>query len=125
MDLFTITNNSGVTMPVGAPVTAGGLRGSAASITNAAVIGLTLASSAAGGQVMVQPSGLMLLSTAEWDVVTGGSGGLVAGSVYVLSTTAGMLATAVPSTQGQAVVVIGRARDATSLILEIAQPVLL
>lgn len=125
MDLFTITNNSGVTMPAGSPITADGLRGSAATITNAAVIGLTLASCVTGAQVIVQPGGLVVLSTAAWDALTGGSGGLVAGTVYVLSTTAGMLATVAPSTQGQAVTVIGRARDATSLVVEIAQPVLL
>jgi hypothetical protein len=58
------------------------------------------------------------LTTAQWDEVTGASGGLTAGAVYYLSATSlgGLTATA-PTGSGTFVAQVGVALNDTSLLL--------
>jgi hypothetical protein len=91
----------------------------------AAVVGLVYATSiaaAASGHIIT--SGVLGATTAQWDAVTGGSGGLVFNTLYFLdATTAGMLTSTVPASGCN--VLVGRALSATELELNIQQPVLL
>lgn len=63
-------------------------------------------------------------TTAQWDAVTGESGGLTRKAVYYLSAaTAGMLTTTPPSTVGQYVVEIGYAQTETMMVIGIKAPI--
>jgi len=53
-------------------------------------------SSADADNFVIMNAGEITLTTGEWDTVTGGSGGLTAGSIYYLDTTAGKLTTTEP-----------------------------
>ena len=73
-----------------------------------------IASSAVGS---VQTGGTFTATTAQWDAVTGESGGLTPGTKYFLSeATAGQLSTAAPSTGF--IKQIGTALSATDLLLQ-------
>lgn len=91
------------------------------------VIGLvkdtTIAASATGN---VQTDGLLVATTAQWDAVTGQTGGLSPGAWYYLSpTTAGGLTSTPPSTANQYVVPIGLAISSTALDIRIGTDILL
>jgi hypothetical protein len=78
----------------------------------------------AAGLILVD--GVMTATTGQWDVVTGGAGGLTAGSEYFLSpTTAGAITTTAPTADGQVVAPIGIAISTTKLRLGIKVTVLL
>jgi hypothetical protein len=65
-------------------------------------------------------------TTAQWDAVTGGTGGLIPGSMYFLDpTTVGMLTTTAPTASGQVVVDVGRASSTTDLEISLNLSVLL
>jgi hypothetical protein len=66
-----------------------------------------------GGNVRVRQRGPVTLTTAQWDAVTGDSGGLTPFVEYYLSATAGQLAKTVPATTGDNVVVVGIALSTT------------
>lgn len=71
-----------------------------------------------GLPVFVQSSGILTLTTAQWDVVTGASGGLTRGSVYYLSlVTNGRITATRPSTTGQLVSRVGVALSPTAMLL--------
>jgi hypothetical protein len=83
------------------------------------VIGLvmsdTIATTDTGDVVLMGP---VQATTGEWDVVTGGSGGLTPGSVYYLDpTTPGMITETAPTTVGQRVVRLGIASSETTFSL--------
>lgn len=78
------------------------------------ILDTSIAAAAAGN---IATTGTVTATTAQWDAVTGGSGGLTAGSFYYLSTsTAGGLTATVPTT-GWAVRV-GKALSTTQLELQ-------
>ena len=76
----------------------------------------------AGGNTYVTPtSGLVDFPTQIWDGVTGQTGGLTPGSAYYLSAaTVGKLTTTAPSGGADFIVLIGIARDPTTIILNIS-----
>ncbi len=75
---------------------------------------------AAGGNGTIQTDGILALTTAQWDAITGGSGGLAFGTVYYLDpATAGKITATAPSTVGQYVVPVGRALSTTELDISI------
>jgi len=89
---------------------------------NARVVGLATQGAAARDRVHAQYSGLLKLTTAQWDAITGGSGGLTRGDAYYVSaTTSGHLTTTAPSGGGQFVSPVGIATSATTMRL--VQPV--
>lgn len=93
----------------------------------AAVIGLAtigLITSATGA---IQIDGVITLTTGEWDVVTGGSGGLLPNSVYYLSNTGPppTLSTTAPTGSGNHIVIVGRAISPTILKIQISEPELI
>jgi hypothetical protein len=76
------------------------------------------------GTVQIQTSGLLTLTTAQWDTVTGDSGGLVQGDAYYVSIDPiGQLTRHAPSGPGQFVSRVGFAISATTMLVEPAAPV--
>jgi hypothetical protein len=66
------------------------------------------------GVGMFQASGPLTLTTAEWDAVTGQSGGLTPGSFYFLGT-GGDITTTAPVASGSFSAIVGYAESATTL----------
>ncbi|USV40966.1 hypothetical protein [Xanthomonas phage BUDD] len=91
----------------------------------ASVIGIaTSVTTASGAAVNVAVSGVVTATTAQWDVVTGQSGGLTTGAKYYLSnTTSGALTTTAPVTGILAPV--GIAVSTTKLALRLERVVVL
>ena len=92
------------------------------SATFANVIGLSCREcDAAGEDVYVTPtSGLVDFPTNIWDGVTGQTGGLTTGANYYLSAaTPGKMTTVAPSSAGDFIILLGVARDPTTMILNI------
>ena len=92
------------------------------SATFANVIGLSCREcDAAGEDVYVTlPVGLVDFPTNIWDGVTGQTGGLTTGANYYLSAaTPGKMTTVAPSSAGDFIILLGVARDPTTMILNI------
>lgn len=128
------TNQEGsAAIVIGAPVyvfAAGQVKlARANSKTTSHVLGLGYdASTAAGASGNIATGGILTATTTQWDaVVTGGSGGLSAGTLYYLDpATAGKLTPTCPTTVGQCVVPVIRALSTTEAeILTPCFPVLL
>ena len=69
-------------------------------------------------RVTVRTSGPVTLAIEEWDLITGGSGGLSAGSLYFLSDVAnGEIRDAAPTDPGTFVCQVGVAINTTTLVL--------
>ncbi|MDR2221020.1 MAG: hypothetical protein LBE24_10665 [Methylobacillus sp.] len=85
------------------------------------VAGLVADASIAGAAVgSVQTDGVITAATAEWDAVTGQSGGLTPGARYFLDAeAAGQITTDAPTDAGDYVHLIGLALSATDMDLEI------
>jgi hypothetical protein len=102
-------------------------RAQANAAATAKVIGIwldaTTATSSTGNCCV---GGVATATTAQWDAVTGTSGGLVAGTAYYLDpANPGKLTATAPSTVGQLVTFIGIASSTTDLEFDVAQPILL
>jgi hypothetical protein len=83
----------------------------------------TIAAAASGN---IAQSGVLIATTAQWDVVAGTTGGLVFNTLYFVDpTNAGKLTSTAPTTVGQCITVVGRALSSTELELQISQPILL
>lgn len=76
------------------------------------VVDASIAPSASG---TIQLSAAVTLTTAQWDAVTGGSGGLSAGTYYLDPTTPGQITAVAPSASGNFICVLGDALSATTL----------
>jgi hypothetical protein len=128
---FNLVNHEATPVVCGAPVyidAAGGFKKAQANAAGTAdAIGLVAAtpsiSNGASGAVSVQD--VLTLTTAQWDAVTGGSGGLTPGKYYLDPATSGKLTTTAPSTVGQLVVELGRAMSTTDFKIEIKSSILL
>ena len=87
------------------------------------VASTSIASAASGS---IQTDGILTATTGQWDAVTGGTGGLVAGTVYYLDpSTAGHITSTAPTTASQYVVRIGVALSTTELEISVRSPILL
>jgi hypothetical protein len=74
------------------------------------------------GSIMMD--GILDATTGQWDNVTGGSGGLVAGTVYYLDPdSAGDITATAPTTVGDFVVRVGRALSSTEMDIMIEPPI--
>jgi microcystin-dependent protein len=122
-----LTNNSGaVTIPICTPVyivSADKIAsGKADASGTARLFALTMAAIAGAASGFCATEGVLVATTAQWDIVTGGSGGLTANAIYYLSSaTAGLITTTAPTTGY--VVEIGIAASTTELNIQIKQPV--
>lgn len=89
---------------------------SSSALPRACFAGIAIADAAIGFAVNYRTSGCFELTTAEWDAVTGGSGGLSPGSTYFLDPTNGMLTTS--PTDAGFLVQVGRALSSTEFAIE-------
>ena len=123
VDVVAMTNANASSITIGQPVyvsSAGSVNLASASASGTCkVLGLVRdASIAAASSGYVQTDGIITAQTSDWDAVTGDSGGLTAGAVYFLSTTAGGLTTAAPSGSGNFVIKVGMAVSSTELEID-------
>lgn len=82
--------------------------------------GIVIADAATSTATTYQDSGVLSLSTAQWDAVTGQTGGLTAGAEYFVdSATAGKLTTTAPTTTGNIVQKIGIAVSSTDMHIQL------
>lgn len=122
-DDFVLTNDESGAVVIGAPVyidaNDGFKKAKADASATSKFFGLAVnTSTAAAGQTPVRTSGVLTATTTQWDAITGGSGGLTAGTLYFLSAaTAGLLTTTAPSTVGQYVVEVGMALSTTEMLI--------
>lgn len=131
VDVVALTNGSGAAVAianVGYVSAAGSFSLAKADASGTVeVVGLVRDASigiAASGNI--QTDGVLTASTAQWDAVTGQTGGLTFGAVYFLSAaTAGRITTTAPSTTGQFVMRLGKALSTTDFDISILQPILL
>lgn len=94
------------------------------AIGTAVVPGLAASAAEAPASARVKFAGPLTLTTEQWDAITGDSGGLTPLAIYYLSAAdAGMLTTT-PPTSPNYVTVIGFALSPTTMMLQIAPPVL-
>lgn len=131
-DLRTLTNGETATaLVIGAPAymfAAGSVkRAQANAASTSKVIGLGYdVSTAFGASGQLINSGVMTATTAQWDAVTGGTGGLVFNTTYYLdATTVGKLTPTAPSATGQSVVQVGVALSTTDMEILLGSPILL
>jgi hypothetical protein len=131
VDILNLTNGGAAAAPIGTAVYISGANTFQAARANASgtadpcglVKDSSIASSSTGA---VQTDGVLVGTTAQWDAVTGQTGGLTAGSVYFLSSaTAGRITTAAPTASGEYVIRIGKAISSTSIDITIQPPILL
>lgn len=115
---------------IGAPVYLSGSATFTKARANAAatsrVAGFVAATSiAVSAQGVVQTSGPLLATTAQWDAVTGQTGGLTVDAFYFLDpASAGKITSTAPTTTGQYIAPLGQAQDATTLLVSV-QPTFL
>jgi len=124
-NFFPVRNNSSSIIRIGAPVTASGQPGDASIFSLSFIVGLALIDTEPGDLVLMQGAGALSLSQVQWDVVSGGSGGLIAGARYFLGLVAGMLSTIAPVSPGEGLVAVGIAVSATTMIVGISPSILL
>lgn len=87
-------------------------------------LSVTAPAAAASGQIMV--SGILTLTTGQWDAAFGTTGGLVFGTIYYLSAaTLGLGTVTAPTTVGQYVIELGIAISSTEFLIRIRQTILL
>lgn len=131
VDVVLLNNAGGLAAPIGTPVYVSAANSFQSARANAGatveVLGLVRdASVAPAANGSIQTDGMLTATAGQWDVITGGSGGLVSGSTYFLdAANAGKLTTVAPTQTGQYVVRVGRAINTTSLEISIYPPILL
>jgi hypothetical protein len=127
----SVTNADSVSLPFGTPVyisAADSVKRAQANAKNTSGVGglvfdSTIAAAAAG---QIANAGILVGTTAQWDAVTGQTGGLTFNSLYFLDpANNGKITTSVPTTVGQCVALVGRALSATEMELMIDKPILL
>jgi hypothetical protein len=128
VDTIAATNGEAGAIVIGTPVyvsAAGTVKKAAANaLGTVQVLGLVIDVSVAGsGTANILTDGVLVATTAQWDAITGGSGGLTAGSVYYLDATAGLLTSTALTTAGQYVARIGLAVSTTELDITLQAPI--
>lgn len=96
------------------------------SQTTTKPVGIAQAAAGSGTSVSVQTNGIVTFTTAEWDAITGQSGGLVFNTDYYLSVAAAGLLIPLSSVAaiaaGNFIVKVGRAISTVDLSFEPGQP---
>lgn len=118
------TNDEAGALVFGTPVYNDVVDGVKKAQANAAattvVLGLSADVTVAAGQpANIQLSDLLVGTTAQWDAVTGGSGGLTKGNYYLDPATAGKLTATPTSTTGQYLARVGLALSTTEMDIRI------
>lgn len=126
VDVISLSNGTGGALSAGTPIYISGTDAMAKSRANAEstadVQGILLEDTADAATGTVQTDGKAVLTTAQWDLITGQTGGLTPSSSYYLnSAVAGKLTTTPPGATGEFVTHIGKAVNSTTLDLSIVQ----
>lgn len=132
----TVTENNTVTQTADSTLIAGQVcYSSAADHINKAkadaagtvkALGLASAAITSGATGSLQTSGIVTLTTGEWDAAAGTTGGLTFNTPYYLSAaTAGLLTSTAPSVAGQYVKEIGIGISTTELLITTPPEILL
>lgn len=130
-DLMAMTNGEAGAVVIGAPVYIFGAntikKAQANAVGAANTFGLVYDTTIANGAVgQIAKNGLVSATTAQWDAVTGQTGGLTPGANYFLdATTSGKITTTPPATAGQIVLELGTAISTTDFDVDIQTPYLL
>jgi len=128
-DVYQFTNGEASPIVIGTPVYIQAAttvkKAKANAFSTAFVAGLVYDTSISNGSSgSVQTDGIMSLSTAQWDVVAGTTGGLTQGTLYFLDpSTAGMITATPPSTAGQVNTLIGIAINTQDMKLMLSPPI--
>lgn len=129
-DQVVLTNNNAGTLVPGTPVytvandAVDKAKADASATKN--VIGMVAASISAAASGPITISGVLTLTTGQWDTAFSTTGGLTKDVRYFLSAgTAGLGTVTAPSTVGNFLVEIGIAISTTELKVDIKQPILL
>ncbi|MEX0827566.1 MAG: hypothetical protein WD005_01300 [Haliea sp.] len=131
VDFLTVNNETGAPLIKCTPVYQTAVadevaKAQANAIGTARVIALLVEAIADGASGSALSDGRVSASTAEWDAVTGQTGGLTAGSKYYLDpATAGKLTVTPPSADGHVVAPVGTAKSTTEFEVSIGARVLL
>lgn len=125
----TLENLGASPVVIGAPVClvdADSFKAARADVAlSSRVVGLASATIAVNESGQVVVDGPLEATTAQWDAITGLSGGLTFGTVYYLSLDTGKLTADVPTQPGAFLVEIGVARSTTVLQVGIKSPILI
>ena len=124
------TTQHPLVFPIGTPVVQSiahegtVIPGRANDASTSFVTGLAAGAAVAGSSAIVQMAGPITLTTAEWDAITGDSGGIVRGVPYYLSagSNEGRLTRTPPSDDGEFVVQVGIGMSANDLLIQICCP---
>ena len=124
VDVVNAVNSNVAALPIGTPVYIQGAGAVDAAQANASgtteVLGLVSAASippASSGAI--QTNGVLTATTAQWDAVTGESGGLTPGGTYFLdAANPGSLTQTPPVAVGEYVVRVGRALSTTEMVID-------
>lgn len=119
-----VTNTDSITLLIGMVVymnAANSARAAKADdYATVLVAGLMTSTVASGSAGEMQLNGQLTALTTEWDVVTGGTGGLDPGQYYYLSpSVVGGITTIAPSAPGQFCVKVGLALSTTTMLIDI------
>ncbi len=121
---------AGEAFPPGTPVCQSGgddgtvLSAQADSEDTAAVTGIAVAVGVETSPVLAKYAGPLSLTTTQWDVITGETGGLTRQARYFLSSaTKGKLTQTAPVTSGEFVTQVGIALSATDLMIQIGSTI--
>lgn len=129
VDVVLLANGGGVSGTIGTPVYISAANTFQLARANALgtteVFGLIRDSAiAAAATGTIQTDGLLTATTAEWDVITGQTGGLTPGAIYFLSgATAGKLTTTATTASGQFLIRVGQALSTLALEISRYQPI--
>ncbi len=97
--------------------------GRANSLSTSSVVGLAAIPCVANSHGLVITHGPLTLTAAEWDVITGGNGGLNRGEAYYLDTSAeGKLTATAPSSSGTTSMRVGVAQSPQDMLILIGIP---
>lgn len=94
------------------------------SVSTSSLTGLAAGPGVVGDPVFIQFAGVLHLETAQWDAVTGETGGLATGVPYYLSPgfQEGRLTQTPPSTPGNFVASAGVALSPTDFLIQLCAP---
>jgi hypothetical protein len=124
----TLPNGDSVTLVPGMPViNISGMfkRGNATSLGTALIVGLVVLGNTPTNPVTVITTGNLVMTTAQWDAITGDVGGLIPGLLYFLGLSLGALTTSAPLLDGQSVTQVGEALTSTIMAVLPRRPILL
>jgi hypothetical protein len=120
VDSFNLTNGNASAAVICSPIYLTGVsdtfnlaKGDASGTADVFAL-ISAPSIAAAASGAVQTDGFFTATTAQWDVVTGQTGGLTSGAAYFLSAaTAGKLTTTAPTATGSFCCYVGKAISST------------